>query len=203
MVRSKRNLGVALGSLCLLLASCSPQDFLTRRLARDLIAGSQTFNNPQQLWMRTGVISNKDFTSPEYMVLQHHGWISGSTTQCTPTITPPPCWEVAITPIGVDTFRDLVPNSESSTNYFSIPTARRQLVDVTGVSKDGNTADVDFTWKWSPMNEVGAALYVGDSQFTSTVEMKHYDDGWRLLEGTLPKTHQTLEDALKNAEPSR
>jgi hypothetical protein len=203
MVRRKRNLSIGLAALCLLLAGCSPQDFLTRRLARDLIVGSPTFNNPQQFWMRTGVVSNGDFTSPEYLVLQHHGWISGSNTACTPAVAPPPCWEVALTPIGVDTFRDLVPSSQSSANYFSVPTARRQLVDVTGVSKDGNVADVDFTWKWSPMNEVGAALYVGDAQFTSTVEMKHYDNGWRVLEKNLPKAHQTLEDALKNAEPAR
>jgi hypothetical protein len=34
------------------------------------------------------------------------------------------------------------------------------------------------------------------------VEMKHYDDGWRLVEVNHP-VHQSLEDALKNAEPVR
>jgi hypothetical protein len=197
----KKIFGICVVS-CLLLAGCSPRDFLTRRLARDLIAGSATFNLPQQFWMRLGVVSNKDFTSPEYLVLQHHGWISGSTAACTADIAPSPCWNVLLTPVGVDTFRDLLPGSAADSNYFSVPTARRQLLEVTGISKDGNVADVDFTWKWSPMNEVGAGLYMGDSEFTSTVGMKHYDDGWRLLDGNLPEAHQSMGIALKNAEPA-
>jgi len=189
--------------LCaLLLTGCSPRDFLTRRLARDLIAGSQVFTAPEQFWMHTGLVSNKDFSSPEYIVLQRRGWVSGTTVACKADIAPPPCWDVSLTPAGVDTFRDLVPSSQSSANYFAVPTARRQLVEVTGVSKNGNMADVDFTWKWSPVNEVGAALYAGDAQFNSTVEMKHYDDGWRLIESNTAKAHQSLEDALKNAEPA-
>jgi hypothetical protein len=43
--------------LCLTVA-CSPRDFLTRRLATDLIAGSETFKTTQLFWLRTGVISN-------------------------------------------------------------------------------------------------------------------------------------------------
>ena len=187
--------------LCvLLLAGCSPRDFLTRRLARDLIAGSQVFNAPEQFWMRTGIVSNKDFSSPEYLVLQRHGWISGATVACKTDVAPPPCWDVTLTPTGVDTFRDLIPSSQSSANYFAVPTARRQLLEVTGISKNGNIADVDFTWKWSPANEVGAVLYAGDAQFSSTVEMKRYDDGWRLVEKNIAKAHQSLEDALRNAE---
>jgi hypothetical protein len=198
-----RNLVTAGAILCvLLLAGCSPRDFLTRRLARDLIAASQVFNAPEQFWMRTGVVSNKDFSSPEYIVLQRHGWISGNIVACKADVTPPPCWDVTLTPAGVDTFRDLIPRSQSSSNYFAVPTAKRQLAEVTGISKEGNIADVDFTWKWSPVNEVGAALYAGDAQFSSTVEMKRYDDGWRLIEKNTVKVHQSLEDALKNAEPA-
>ena len=63
--------------LCLTVA-CSPRDFLTRRLATDLIAGSETFKTTQLFWLRTGVISNKDYTSPEYLVLRRHGWITGT-----------------------------------------------------------------------------------------------------------------------------
>lgn len=192
---------VCLVSCLLLLAGCSPRDFLTRRLARDLIAGSAAFNSPQQFWMHLGVISNKDFTSPEYLVLQHHGWISGSPAACTADVAPPPCWTVLLTPQGVDTFRDLLPASGADSNYFNIPTARRELLAVTGISKEGNLADVDFTWKWSPMNEVGAALYVGDSEYTATVGMKHYDDGWRVMDGNAAQNHQDLASALKNAEP--
>src|SRR5208282_48904 len=71
---------IALTTLLLMLPSCSPRDYLTRRLAADLISASDTFKTPQQFVIQTGVISNKDYVSPEYLVLQHHGWISATTT---------------------------------------------------------------------------------------------------------------------------
>jgi len=30
--------------------------------------------------------------------------------------------------------------------------------------------------------------------------MKHYDDGWRMVENP-PKAYQSLDDSLKNADP--
>jgi len=188
-----------LATLCALTA-CTPRDFLTRRLAATLIAGSDAFTSPQQFWLRIGPVSNKDFASPQYLVLQHHGWIIGSITPCPADVSPPPCWEVALTPLGVDTFRDLIHGTETGKEYFSIPTARRELVAITGISKADNAADVEFTWRWTPMNEVGAALNAGGLQYKSTVTMKHYDDGWRLVEGTA-RTNQSLDDSLKNADP--
>ena len=105
-----------------------------------------------------------------------------------------------LTPAGVDTFHDLIRGTETGKEYFSIPTARRELVSVTGISKSDNLADVDFTWKWVPLNEVGSALNVGGLQYKSSVSMKHYDDGWRIIEG-VPKANQSLDDSLKNADP--
>ena len=209
-----RRLFTAGAILCaLMLAGCSPRDFLTRRLARDLIAGSPVFNAPEQFWMRTGVVSNKDFSSPEYIVFQRRGWISGSTVACKADVAPAPCWDVTLTPAGVDTFRGLIPSSQSASNYFAVPTASRRHrgpggVDaaneryLTGIAKQRNIADADFTWKWSAVNEVGAALYAGNALFSSTVELKRYDDGWRLVERNNVKEHQSLEEALKNAEPA-
>ena len=60
---------VGLCCVSLLLTACSPRDFLTRRLATDLISPSETFNSPQQFTLHTGFISNKDYASPEYVVL--------------------------------------------------------------------------------------------------------------------------------------
>jgi hypothetical protein len=181
--------------------ACSPRDFLTRRLARDLIASSDTFKTTQLFWLRTGVISNKEYISPEYLLFQRRGWITGTNARCTPDLAPPPCWDVALTPIGVETFRDLIPSTAENSQYFSVPVARRQLVGVTGIAKTGNTADVDFLWKWLPLNEVGAALYTGGVQYKSTVTFREYDDGWRLVDGSPPRNHQGLDDALKSAEP--
>jgi hypothetical protein len=195
-----RRLCLIVAVLCIFTA-CSPRDFLTRRLAAALIAGSDTFTVPQQFPLRTGPVSNRDFSSPQYLVLQHRGWIIGSATACPADVTPPPCFEVTFTPLGVDTFRDLIRGSETGKQIFNIPTARRELVSITGISKEGNLADVEFIWRWAPQNEVGSALNVGGLQYRSSVAVKHYDDGWRLVAGSAPRSGQSLDDALKNADP--
>jgi hypothetical protein len=199
-MRSKFTL--ALG-LCLLFAACSTRDFLTRGLAGAEIANSDAFKAPQQFFLRTGLVSNMDYTRPEYLVLQRRGWITGVTTPCTAEVSPPPCWDVALTPIGVETFRDLIAHEGTPHQYFSISTAKRQLIAVTGIAKSGNSADVDFTWKWTPMNEVGAALAQTGVQFKSSVAFRHYDDGWRVIEGSAAKTNQGLDDALKDAQAAQ
>lgn len=186
---------------CLLAAACSPRDFLTRRLASDLIAASPTFKAPQQFFLHLGIISNKEYLSPEYLVLQRRGWIRGAHTECPPPIAPPPCWEVALTPMGVETVQPLVSKDSAASEYFPVTTARRQLLSVTGIDRAGNSADVDFTWKWTPVNEIGAAMVEGLA-YKSTVSFRHYDDGWRLIEGARQKTNQGLDDALKDAEPA-
>jgi hypothetical protein len=185
----------------LLLTACSPRDFLSRRLAGDLIAASPAFKAPQQYILQTGVVANKDFVSPEYLVLQHHGWISGATTPCSPGLGPPPCWDVRLTPSGVDTVRTILPAEQAEQSTFTIPVARRELIAVTGVSRVGNNAEVEFTWKWISLNEIGAALYSGDVHYRSNAGFRDYDDGWRLLVSA-PHPVQTLDDGLKNAEPT-
>ena len=187
--------------MALLLASCSPRDFLTRRLARDLISSSDAFRTPQHFILQTGVVSNSVYLEPEYLVLQHHGWISATNAPCAARLAPPPCWDILLTPSGVDTVRTLVPAEEVSKPSFAIPVARRELVEITGLCKQGNVADVDFTWKWVPLNEVGAALYSSELRYKSTVGFRDYDDGWRVVQGA-PHPEQTLDDALKNAEPA-
>ncbi|HLW85803.1 MAG TPA: hypothetical protein VKR60_11365 [Candidatus Sulfotelmatobacter sp.] len=187
---------IALGSL----TACSPRDLLSRRLAADLIEGADVFKGPQAIFLRTGMVSNKDYLSPESLVLQHHGWISATTAPCPPGLAPPPCWDVVLTPSGVETVRSLLAAADAGKPSFSLPAARRELVAVTGVSKQGSVADVDFIWRWQPLNEVGAALYPGDLHYRSTVGFRNYDDGWRVVQ-TPPRSGQTLDDALKNAEP--
>jgi len=184
----------------ILFSSCSPRDFLTRRLAADLIAGSNTFRAPQQFWLRIGVLSNKDYLSPEYVVMQHRGWISAANVLCSPQVAPPPCWDVMLTPSGVDTVRPLVLPEERNTPAFGIPVARRELLAITSISKQGNVADVAFTWRSVPMNEFGSALYSSDPHYSSTAGFRNYDDGWRVLQ-TTPHSGQALDEALKNAEP--
>jgi hypothetical protein len=184
------------------LSSCSPRDFLTRRLAVDLIASSNPFRASQQFQVRTGVVPNKDYLSSDYLVLQHRGWISGTKTACPPALAPPPCWDVMLTPSGVDTFQSLIAPGDAEKQTFSIPAAKRELVAITGIAKQGNIADVEFTWRWIPLNEVGAALYHGDAHYRSVANFRDYDDGWRLVESALHPS-QPLDEALKNAEPTQ
>jgi hypothetical protein len=185
----------------LLLASCSPRDFLTRRLAADLIANSNTFRATQSFLMTTGIVSNADYLSPEYLALQHRGWISATQAHCPADISPPPCWEVTLSPAGVDTLRPLIMPGDFDKQTFRISVARRELVAVTGISKLGRVADVEFTWRWIPLNEVGAAIYSGDARYRSTAAFHAYDDGWRVVQGTA-RASQPLDQALKDSEPA-
>src|ERR1700691_4040117 len=138
---------------------CSPRDFLTRRLAADLISTSGAFKAPQLFWLRTGIVSNKDFSSPDSMVLQRRGWIIGTEQKCPAGIDPPPCWDVLLSPLGVDTIRPLISTALPENGPIGIQVARRELVNISGISKAGNFADVEFIWRWVSLNPVGAALY--------------------------------------------
>ncbi len=188
-------------ALCATCCSCSPRDILTRRLARDLIAMSPTFRAPQQFQLRTGVIGNSEYLSPQYLALQHHGWISAASVRCPATI-PPPCWDVTLTPGGVETIQAFVQPGDADKPVFSIPAARRELIAITGIAKQAGAADVEFTWRWVALNEIGAVLYSSGSQYHATVALRDYDDGWRLVQGA-PQTNQSLDEALKNSTPAQ
>lgn len=200
-VSSKPVLLILSALLCSGLA-CSPRDFLTRRLAADLITASETFKTPQVFWLKTGIVSNRDFNSPDSMVLQHRGWIIGTEQKkCPPGVDPPPCWDVVLSPFGVDVFRPLISDTSPGIGPMSLHVARRELVNITGISKAGTFADVEFTWRWVALNPVGAALYDGGVYYRSTVGFRSYDDGWRVVNEAVP-SNQSLEEALHNAEPT-
>jgi hypothetical protein len=180
---------------------CSPRDFLTRRLAADLLSASDAFKTPQMFWLRTGVVSNKDFSSPDTMVLQRRGWILGTEAKCLAGIEPSPCWDVELTPLGVDAIRPLISNALPNNGPIEIQVVRRELVAITGISKAGNFADVEFIWHWVSINQVGAALYDSGVRYRSIVAFRGYDDGWRVVEQNASRD-QTLEEALHNAQPT-
>jgi hypothetical protein len=190
-----------LAALFCLSLSCSPRDFLTRRLAADLISASEAFKAPQLFWLKTGIVSNKDFSSPESLVLQRRGWIIGTEQKCLEGIDPPPCWDVLLTPLGVDTIRPLISRALPDNGPIGIQVARRELVTISGISKAGNFADVEFTWRWVSLNQVGAALYDNGVHYRSTVGFRGYDDGWRVVEQNV-RNNQSLDDALRNAQPT-
>ncbi len=195
-----RTKSIALLSAIFFFAACSPRDFLSRRLATDLIATSDAFTAPQKFSLQTGVLSNQDYSSPEYLVLEQHGWISATSTRCTAGLTAP-CWDVLLTPAGVETIRTLLPVDVADKPLLPIPVAKRDFITVTGITKQGSVADVEFLWKWTPSNEIGAALYSPDLRYKSTVGFRNFDDGWHMVQ-TTPHSGQPLDEALKTAEPA-
>ena len=169
-------------------------------MAADLISASETFKAPQVFWLKTGIVSNRDFNSPDTMVLQRRGWIIGTQQKCPPGVEPPPCWDVVISPLGVDTFRPLISDISPGVAPMSLPVARREMVNVTGISKAGTFADVEFSWRWGALNPVGAALYAAGVNYRSTVGFRSYDVGWRVVDAAV-KTSPSLEESLRTAEP--
>jgi hypothetical protein len=186
--------------LCLA-SACSPRDFLTHRLAADLISTSDAFKAPQVFWLKTGMVSNKDFNSPDSLVLQRRGWIIGTQEKCPAGVDPPPCWDVVLSPHGVDAFRSLISESTQGGTLMPIRVAQREIVDITGISKAGNFADVEFLWHWVALNEVGGALYDSGVRYRSTVGFRSYDDGWRVQTEPL-HNNQPIDDALRTAQPA-
>ena len=110
---------------------------------------------------------------------------------------------MVITPLGVDALRDWVSATAAGSQYISVPVAQRELLAVTGIHSSGSVADVDFQWRWTAVNEVGAALFARNNEYNSTVGFIHYDDGWRVADGGSLKTSQGLTDALKNTAPAQ
>ena len=189
---------VALTLLCFTIA-CSPRDFLSRRLARDLIAGAPPFKTLQIFDLKSGIVSNQEFNSPESLVLERRGWIIGTQQKCPPGVQPPPCWEVVLSPAGVEIFKPLMPSGASG--MVPVPVARREVVEITGISKAGTFADVEFTWRWVPVNEVGSALYDSGVRYRTSVGFRCYDDGWRVLTDQM-RNNQSIEDSLRNSQPA-
>ncbi len=194
-----------LAASCLLISNvgCSPRDFLTRRLAGDLIAASEDFKAPQLFLLRSGLYSNKEFNSPDLMVLKRRGWIVGTTQkQCPVGLQPPPCWDVVLSPLGVDTIRPLISTVTPGTGTISLQVSHRQIDSISGISKSENNADVEFLWHWVALNPVGAALYDSGVHYRSMVSFRKFDDGWKVVEKGAP-ANQSLEDALRNAQPAQ
>ena len=78
-------------------------------------------------------------------------------------------------------------NGSSSSGAIAIQVARRELIAITGISKAGSFADVEFTWRWVSLNQVGAALYDSGVRYRSTVAFRGYDDGWRVVIESVPQ----------------
>lgn len=127
----------------------------------------------------------------------------------------------SLTPSGFWHFDERYTLTEKGKKYWSdyglpvqdtvIPTAKKEFINVTGITKTGETeADVEFTYRWLP-NELGKALDPSTEEFKrlpenlrknltevdsyavslfiinwgnerpARAQFKRYDDGWRLI----------------------
>lgn len=70
------------------------------------------------------------------------------------------CPAMALTPTGKAASAQWMraPSASGAGTTWSVPVARRELLDVTGLSsRPDGSVQVEFDWRWTP-NEIGAAL---------------------------------------------
>lgn len=77
-----------------------------------------------------------------------------------------------------------------------VPISRRELVSVDGVRQQTNSADVDFSWKWLPLqgDEVPASI---EFPYKGRAVFERYDDGWRLEESLFRVNFYSSFDGMK------
>lgn len=59
------------------------------------------------------------------------------------------------------------------------PIADRQFIEVTGISEEGNTAKVTFTYQWIPLKGY-EEMRMNKGPQTGTANFQKFDDGWRV-----------------------
>ena len=180
--------------------ACSPRDFLTRRLATDLIAGSDSFKthpailaaNGRDLQQRLHFARIRDLAPAR---LDHGQRRCLSSRNCCSAVLGHGDHSAGSGRPARLGFRD---RSQFSIHQRASGTER--TAGGHGHSQGRKSwADVDFLWRWAAVNEVGAALYARNYRVQLHVGFVHYDDGWRVIEGGGLKGSQSLSEALKNA----
>jgi len=156
--------------------------------AADLIAGSEGFRDAQQFWLRTGIMSNKtifpglpgtraprlDFRIKHRLPFRHQS---------------APCWDVALTPNGVNIFHDLILRMPELHN-ISVCSGAKRTAGSDRHKPKRSAGGSGFSLEVDPAECRGAALYNENVEYISTAGFRQYDDGWRLIEGSAAKSYQ-------------
>ncbi len=194
-------MALILGALCLVFVGMFAFAYgwrpsfmgMARGVAAEKISASFDFRASKLAVIHLGNLQKWDRspeTQNEYAALEKAGFITTRKGRSG--------WHVDVTPAGEKAFQavDATRDHEKDGDYFAIPLATREMVRVTGISINGNLAQVDFDWKWK-MNSLGllfatadysvelreretgnTAIYSGD-EFNTAI-FKKWDDGWRL-----------------------
>jgi hypothetical protein len=145
---------------------------LSRAKASELIRNSPVFNEPKTESLFTGVLNPPD--SRVYLALESKGLIHVDRTGF---------GQVRLTERGKTESKNWRNDGFccENGNKWAIPVAKRELLDVTGVSQQPpNSAGVEFTWRWTSIGEIFKLEEGEVSTHSGSVICKLYDDGWRV-----------------------
>jgi hypothetical protein len=170
-------------SIALLMVSCSSSKDLTRSRAQQLIQNAPNFSRPATLKLDSEVIdvqmkaadepeadlqrrADMNFYEryPVMAVLKQMGLVDTTVTTTTKPqpidFTTPilPLWKIKVEARLTDQGRVLVAKDQAPSEQEALPLFRREVVEVTGITKLGQgTARAEYTWKAIPTT-VGAAF---------------------------------------------
>jgi len=67
-----------------------------------------------------------------------------------------------------------------SIESVSIPVAKPELVEITGITEKDNEATATYTWRQKPINDIGEAMGYGKVE-QGAMQFRKFDDGWRVV----------------------
>lgn len=68
--------------------------------------------------------------------------------------------------------------------FYKVPYAKRELVEVTGLTepKEGsNVVQAKFTWRLAPVGDIGKAMSLDTKTIEADAVLQKFDDGWRVV----------------------
>jgi hypothetical protein len=195
LLRITLAVGIIFIPACLILTSCSSKE-ITRERAADLIRNNENFKEAEGEKLLTGNFcydwrNLRD--AYNYTPLESSGllrvndlgdggcgsmWLKRYNVELTSRgVAKASSWTTSDD-------KGWATDAQNATTYF-IPTANKELVEVTGITKEseGNLAEAEFTWKWAPTDE---AETFGKTPTTEIQQgraaLQLYDDGWRVVD---------------------
>lgn len=195
------------------LAGCTSKD-LSRSTAESQITEANDFKSPYQIEYTQGSIKfnegllmviSEDETkeeatqrkiknymelTPQVAVLYHHGLVEPKVTSRDARApgkvyqNNPVFWRFIERYVGTEKADKYWQQTGFQSTRETFPVAQREFIEVTGITKQGETqAMVEFTWRWKP-NEIGKALDSSTSEFKSLpVELQQLLSGEKIPEG--------------------
>ena len=153
--------------LAMLFTACGND--LSRSKAKKEIEDSITFKEPPAIYIEIGTLGEQCIPlSPERdkgnLLLRELGILRIEKTG-------PSLWNVSLTEKGKELFARLQQtpyggSKEKGCDYqqITLPLATREIIEVTGIQRDGNKSIAEFSWKWAP-TEFGRALFEDTAEY--------------------------------------